>query len=101
MSKDKIDLLFETFVGESVSILLDKEIEQIRQTETHIETLKSSLSVNGYIIDMDDDFIYLGYNQESIAQAVKKSYIIHVEISNESDEILSSIDLPKDEKDYN
>lgn len=101
MNKEKIDLLFETFVGESVIILLDKEVEQTRQSETHIETLKSSLSVNGYIIDMDDDFVYLGYNPDSIAQAVKKSFIIHVEIANQEDELLSNIELPKDEKEYN
>lgn len=99
---DKLDLLFDTFVGEAVTILLDKEIEQTRQTQTQIETLKSALSVNGYIIDMDDDFLYLGYTPDHTAQAVKKSFIIHIEITNNvSDDVLLDIELPTDEKEYN
>lgn len=101
MTKEKADVLFEVFAGEFVSILIDKEVEQTKQSETHIETLKSSLSINGYIIDMDDDYVYLGYEPSIISQAIKKSFIVHIEITSANNEILSNIELPKDEKEYN
>ena len=101
MAKEKVDVLFDVFAGEHISIILDKEVEQVRQTETHIETLKSSISISGYAVDMDDDYIYLGYEPGIISQAIKKTFIVHIEITNPNNDILSSIELPKDEKEYN
>jgi hypothetical protein len=98
-STEKIDLLFNNFVGEIISVMLNKDVEQTKQTETKIETLRSSISVNGYLIDMDDDFLYLGYEPSTIAQAVKRDFIVHIEIADNLEELL----IPEtfEDKSYN
>lgn len=99
-SKPKLDRLFEVFAGEIVSIMLNKDVEQTRQTETKIETLRSSIVVNGYLVDMDDDYVYLGLESDIINQAVKRAFIVHMEIVDNLDEIID-ITVPATNKGYN
>ncbi len=99
---NKADRLFEIFCGEAVSISLDRDLEKTTSSRTKIETLKTSQTVHGYLVDYDDYFFYLGYEPESYDQAVKKDYIVHVELmENPMDEILDDFETPKDEKGYN
>jgi hypothetical protein len=93
----KRDTFFQVFCGEAISVMLDRDVEQTKQTETQMESLKTSISVQGYLIEMDDDFLYLGYEPEMINQAVKISSIVHVEtMENPLDEIMNSMEVPKD-----
>lgn len=76
----KLDRLFEIFCGELVTIMLDRDLEETTQTETHIETLKTSISIQGFLVEMDDDFLFLGITPDMITQAVYKTHVVHIEI---------------------
>ncbi len=100
--KPNLDKLFKIFCGEVITIMLDSQSEQTKQTETKIETLKGALSVQGFLVDACDDYLYLGYEPEIIAQAVHKKFIVHIELMQDGmDEIMNGEDFPKDEKGFN
>lgn len=98
-----LDLLFQNFAGELIEILINKEVEQSKQTEDMIETLKHSMHVIGYFTDMDDKFLYLGLEPDTISQAINRNFIIHVEITtpDELDMMLQEAEAPKKPGDYN
>ena len=79
VKKESNSILFEVFCGEAVTIMINRDVEQTEQNETTIKTLKTSLSVQGYLIEVDDEYLYLGYDPEIISQAVKKESIVHIE----------------------
>jgi len=104
MTKKKVERCFELFAGEMVQVILDKDVEQTSQKQDSINIMKTPLIVQGFMIEEDDDFIYLGYEPEQISQAVKKSYIIHIEVGELKEgleEIMDIGDLPKSDKGYN
>lgn len=105
MDEPKISKFFELFCGEYVMIIINKEAEETIQTETKIKSTKHPLVVTGYIIEEDDEYLFLGHDPQLISQAIKKSYIIHIEITDERDadaELLNEIvDVPKSDKGYN
>lgn len=77
----KVDRLFENFASELVTILMDKDIEISSQSEEMIQTQKMPMSASGYLTDVDDQYIYLGHAPNGIHQAIRKEYIIHIEIT--------------------
>lgn len=94
---------FEIFCGEYLQIIIDKEIETVEQSETHSKQTKIPVAINGYLTDEDDQFLYIGYMPDSINQAIRKEYIIHVEVSEEQtimDELIASGEVP-DESEFN
>lgn len=80
----KLDLLLLNFAGELVSVTLNKDIQHTKQTEEFVETMTSVLTVNGYLIDVDDSFLYLGYEEDQIAQAINRNFVINVELAEEA-----------------
>lgn len=90
-------ILFDIFCGEAVTIMLDRDVEQTEQNETTLKTLKTSISVQGYLIELDDQFLYLGYDPDLINQAVPRNHIVHIEmIDGQVDEISNSNPSIKD-----
>lgn len=98
----KIDKLFELFCGEEINVMLNKDSRQTVETDTKVETIKGPIVVSGYLVEADDDFIYLGYNPDMISSAISKKSIVHIEISSSQiDEILNDINYPKGEDEFN
>jgi hypothetical protein len=83
-----VDNLFELFAGEYVSILIEMTVENMTQTEKEVEIVKAPLTVTGYLSDVDDVYLYLGFKPNIFNQAVRKDKIIHLE----------AIEEPKEEK---
>jgi len=95
----KIDRLFDIFCGEAVAVMVNRDSESTTQTETKIETLKAPIVLGGYLVDTDDEFLYLGLDPDAINQAVRRDTVVHVEImDNPLDEIMASAEYPKDGK---
>lgn len=86
---------FNLFVGEYLSILLDHVAEKTVQNEKQIETLQAPLTVMGYLTEEDDDYFYLGYEQNTINQVVRKLHIVHIEATEETEE---KVEMPEGEK---
>lgn len=93
---EPLDLFLSNFAGELITVIVNKDITQTKQTEEYIESLTSSLSVEGYLTDLDDTFVYLGYMPEQIHQAINRDFIIHVELKDEGafEEIMAQEEKP-------
>ena len=61
---------------------------------------ENAIKTMGYILDMDDEFYYLGDNPEEIVQAIKKDRVIWIQVltpENAYTEMLQSLEVPTDE----
>lgn len=106
MSKKEpnVELLFELFAGEYISVILEMTVENVVQTSTEVEMVKAPLTVSGYLSDADDVYYYLGHEPNIFNQAVRKDKIIHVEVIEEpkekKEDVFKDVKGP-DGKDYN
>lgn len=110
MAKTKMDRLFEMLCGEFIQLVLDKDIEQTIQNEESITMNKTPLIVEGYLVEEDDVYIFLGQRPDQISQVIKKDYIIHIQVTSEEESSINSNilepimeigEIPKDPKGYN
>lgn len=108
MKKTKSDRLFELFAGEYVQILLNKDLESIEQTDTHASSTKMPLAIRGFLVEEDDEYFYLSQNLDilagvAITGAVRKSFIIHVELGQLEEEVaeMPAMDLPTKPESWN
>lgn len=104
-TKQKNNLMFETFVNKYLTIILRFTVERTIQRQSEVELLKTPMHVNGYLIDHDETYLFIGHNPDNYDQAINKIDIVHIELSKDDsdpfDEILKDIEGPKDEKGYN
>lgn len=95
-TKAKTDRLFEIFCGEAITVMVNRDSEQTTQTETTVETTKAPIVLAGYLVDADDDYLFLGYEPDSINQAIARETVVHVEImDNPLDDLMSGMETPK------
>ena len=101
----KSNLFFETFAGEFVEIVQDFEITtSFNQHEDHMHEVRMPMTVSGFVMDTDDEFIYLSPDGENVNQALPIHTIKHIGIvqaSNELQDLLDSVPNPSDKKDFN
>lgn len=100
----KTDRLLANFGSEFVQIIVDKNAKTSKTTETKIETSEIPLVIQGYVVDVDDDMVYLGFIPELISQSVRRDYIIHIQITeenNDMEELILSGEIPPEGKDWN
>lgn len=101
MKKKNLDRLFDIFLGEEVIVMVDKDFEQITQTKSTLETIKSYFNYSGYLVDTDDDFIYLGHTADTISQVVRKDTIFHLQLAEEDTDFLQEVARPENESGFN
>lgn len=68
------------------------------------EELTVPMVIHGFIMDADDDFIYLSPDGENVNQCIPFDIIKHVQIITEEDqldEMLDQIGAPDNESGYN
>lgn len=102
----KADKLFEYFAGEHVSVLLNKTAFQSIQQGNNIKNVQSQTISEGYLVDEDDKYFYLGSEPTHIGCAIHKTYIIQMEVTdpNDTDEVSilnSLIGGPESENEVN
>lgn len=103
--KKSNNVFFETFAGEYCEVILDVQIpSSFNLTEGEMHEVKMPLTVNGFVMDADDVFIYLSTDGESVNQAFPIKDLKHisiVEVKNPLQELLDEIPEPKNDKGYN
>lgn len=85
---------FLSFIGEYVQVVTSFQLATAESSEVAMP-----LIIEGYMLDADDQYIYMGEEGDQIRQAVKNDYVVYVHIlekESELDEILSA--LPKVKK---
>ena len=88
------NLFFLTFIGEKVEILcsfemLEKQFPQL---------------VQGYLLDKDDEYLYLGSGPDEIHSVVRREDVKYLQIIKDIDpmtEVLDNMPKPEKEEDVN
>lgn len=93
----KVDTLFEYFAGEYVVVMVNRDMEQTVQTDTKVETTKIPISFGGYLLDIDENFLYMGEIPDAVSSCIKRAEVIHIEISSEEEDI-PTISMTEKEK---
>lgn len=102
--EEPFDIFSITFLGEFVEILTPIYQKKIQGNEEGVSDETIPIVIQGYILDMDDDRLYLGDSPEEITQSVLKvdARIIRiVRIANPYDEILDSLEPPTKKESVN
>lgn len=97
-----------SFVGEFVQVLTDFVLSASQMNETSDGSLSSEdmshpLIVEGYMLDSDDSYVYLGPTPDQIGQAIKKDRIVFIQVLENKDtldEIMNSL-TNKSKRDMN
>lgn len=92
-NKKSSDMFFSTFLGEYVEILCRYET-----------AADGKMMLEGYLLDMDDDYYFVGHNPIEITAAIKKEDVSLVNIVNKVDpnvELLENMPIPDDEHENN
>ncbi len=95
-------LFYDLFIGEWVDVITKGLIEITEQSESGISSSKTPMVLSGYVIDIDDLFIYLGPEPFTVSQAVKKDEYISIAVveRQEKRENAEELGMPED-KDLN
>lgn len=97
-SPSKLDSTSETFfysfIGENVNITMFL-------TNAVDEKNDGTITINGYLLDIDETHFYLGDSDEEVTTALTKPKHYIIELAheeNEYTEILEKMEIPKDDK---
>lgn len=61
---------------------------------------EAAIKTMGYLLDMDDEYYYLGDNAEEIVQAIRRDKVIWIQIlqpTNMYKDMLNQMQVPEDE----
>lgn len=102
--KDDLSLFGLCFHGEYVEIVTSLYQKNIEGDETGVIDQTLPIVLKGYILDMDDEYYYLGNTPEEISKAVKKEAVKYIEIISEQnvfDQILEDFPTPGTKEEQN
>lgn len=72
---------FATFVGEYVRVILDLTISETLETEEGVLNQSTPMAVEGFLLDYDDTYYYLGDGPNNVSQAIKKEKVSAVQVA--------------------
>lgn len=86
-----------SFIGETVQVLTDFVLtsSQAREStdgEMIGEDVEHPLIVEGYMLDSDDTYIYLGSSPDQVSQAIKKDKIVFIQVLDKKDSLSDIMD---------
>lgn len=85
--------LMKNFKGEFVAIFLSS----VSVSESSgSKQIRSNIMVEGYLLDYDDNYLYLGNDKEVITDAVKITDVARLFKIDHTEEMLKNLDLPPD-----
>lgn len=94
-NKNASDLFWVTFVGEYVEVLCKFETP---------ESGRMPLAIQGYMLDVDDKYYYIGKNPLEVISAVDKNDVAYICIIEQIDpavQMLQEMPVPKAEEENN
>lgn len=92
----KSSIFFEIFCGEFVEIVTDLQItNQVAMGEDgQVHEMKMPLTLTGFVMYADEEFIYLSPDGESVNQAFPKSDLKHIQIVDLEAQVNEIFDIP-------
>lgn len=88
------DTFHHSFVGEKVEIVAGFYQNYMEETADSRITNQAPASIQGFILDLDDDYMYLGKNPTEVSMCIRRDTVLYIEIlveRNEYDVILDSL----------
>lgn len=93
--KDKQNVFLQCFIGEEVEILLNASQKIEEANEEGMISQQNPLMVRGFILDIDEEYIYLGRTPDGITRFVRKEAVIGGDVVDANgdgfDEILENL----------
>jgi hypothetical protein len=104
---EELSLFFQTFVGEYVQVTTDIMVKSQLESEEGVIIQETPLVFQGFLLDEDSKYYYLGEGPGEIANAVKIdsvkgiSIVPQVVVKTEFDNILDDMPDPESEEEFN
>lgn len=101
---ENINTFVLAFMGEFVNVITDIMIVDYAQNEVQTLEQNAPMVAQGYLLDEDDNYIYLGENPLEVTQAVAKSRITMVRVERKKskfEEMLDEMGDPNKREDIN
>ena len=101
--QSKIDsTFFSVFVGNMVFITSNVSQTQRLNLPDGIMTETLPMFFEGVLMDVDDDYLYLG-DGTNVSNAIKKEFILQIELKEEEDKYKKLLERvnPRNENDFN
>lgn len=92
LTSDGPSVLFLAFQGELIDVYLDSKSQVSRETEDGVEVAEMQLMINGYLVDEDDNYLYLGEAPLQTDRAVSKSRILTIALTKAEDHLTNFLD---------
>jgi hypothetical protein len=99
----EIDTFVLAFMGEFVNVITDIMIVEYTQNDSHTLEQNAPMVAQGYLLDADETFLYLGENPLEVSQAVSRNRITMVRVERKKskfEEMLDDMGSP-DREDIN
>lgn len=101
---ENMDTFVLAFMGEFVNVITDIMIVEYAQNEAQTIEQNAPMVAQGFLLDSDSNFLYLGDNPLEVTQAISKSRITMVRVErkkNRYEEILDEMGNPNKNEDFN
>lgn len=95
---------FRTFIGEYVQVTTDMKASEQVSNEDGSVFRESPLVFEGFLLDEDKDFYFLGMSPDEVQHAVKKICVKHISIvptRSIYDDLLESLPEPNKKEGFN
>lgn len=92
--KKSKNVLLDSFLNKYVFILTDVLAKRSVRNDEYEETVEQPIKILGYLLDMDEEFFYVGEGSQVVTQAISRSSIKHMEtaeVKDQYDEILDNM----------
>lgn len=102
-STENINTFVLAFMGEYINIVTDIMIVEYTSNESQALEQNAPLVARGFLLDEDENYIFIGDNPLEIAQAIAKSRIVMLQIEKKKskyEELLEDMGEPT-KKDFN
>jgi len=77
---DMSEAFFSTFIGDRVEIVADFYQNYSEETAESRITNHAPASIQGYILDLDSEFLYLGKNPHEVSMCLKRNKVLYIEV---------------------
>lgn len=74
------ETFFLTFIGERVVLASKIKLSEVVQKEDEVSSSEVPIMFEGFLLDMDEHYYYLGTTPEAISDAIVREDIFHISI---------------------
>lgn len=92
MDDEQMDTFVLAFMGEFVNVITDIMIVEYVQSESQTLEQNAPMVAQGYLLDADGTFLYLGENPLEVTQAVARNRITMVRVERKKSKFEEMLD---------